>query len=236
MAYHVPGIYEFRSRVIPAMIAILPILALAGMLITWTQFDLTNVLLSGAVIVLFILFGDLARRRGRALEPSLYYEMGGKPSTVFLRNRDATFDAQTKSRYLKFLATKLGEKVPSPKDEASSPDAADGFYERCGTWIRERTRDTQEYKILFHENMTYGSRRNLYGIKPFGLALNFFVVGFCLLYLWLGPIPIAELTLRQIVLVLIIALIHAVFLLFFVTRESVKEASRLYGRQLYTVL
>lgn len=232
MAFQIPGNYELRARVIPAIIAILPALALASMLITWTQLDLTNVLLSGAVIVLFILFGDLARRRGRALEPALYQEMGGKPSTMFLRHRDSTFDAPTKKRYLTFLAAKLGEEIPSTKAEESSPADADGFYERCGTWIRERTRDTLAFKILFHENMTYGSRRNLYGIKPFGLTLNAIVVCLCVLYIWLGPLPMAELTLKQIILVLVVAIIHAGYLLFFVTRDSVKEASRLYGRQL----
>ncbi|MGX9576965.1 hypothetical protein [Mesorhizobium sp. f-mel] len=73
--------------------------------------------------------------------------------------------------------------APTANDEESNPLKVDGFYERCGNWLRERTLDTTKFEILFEENKTYGFCRNLFGVKLPALTLNMIVVLICLLIL-----------------------------------------------------
>jgi hypothetical protein len=38
--------------------------------------------------------------------------------------------------------------------------------------LRENTRDSEAFKFLFNENISYGYYRNLLGLKPIGIPLN----------------------------------------------------------------
>ncbi|WP_454014290.1 hypothetical protein [Aquamicrobium terrae] len=131
-----------------------------------------------------------------------------------------------------YLAKQLREAPPSAEEEERDPAAADAFYDRCGVWLREHTRDKAKFRILFEENMTYGFRRNLYGLRWLGLALNALVVAVCVYLLCPFGTWISETTRTEIFAVLTIAAIHALYFLFFVTRRSVEEASEQYARQL----
>ena len=226
------GEYEIRARLIPALLAVMPAVALAAVLIAWKDFNLTDAIVSLAILILVVVFADLARRAGRAIEPSLYFEMGGKPSVVFLRHRDSNFDPESKKRYLFFLARKLQSKAPTAAQEDEHPHDADVFYERCSTWLRERTRDTNNYRILFLENCTYGFRRNLLGIKYWGLALNVVIVLASLFCLVFGPFELFNLTHKQFGIIFMVAAVHALFFMLGVNKRGVFDASRTYGRQL----
>jgi hypothetical protein len=37
--------------------------------------------------------------------------------------------------------------------------------------MRHATRDKQQYPLVFEENVSYGFRRNVWGLKPFGIAI-----------------------------------------------------------------
>jgi hypothetical protein len=73
-----------------------------------------------------------------------------------MRHRDATFDTATKNRSQQLLAKKIGVKAPSVAFEENDPAAADAFYVRCGAWLRENTRDTKKFKILFQRTLPTG--------------------------------------------------------------------------------
>jgi len=227
-----PSYYELRARIAPALIAIIPALALAGALISWTEVSITNAFVALSVVVLLFVSSDVARRMGKTKEPKIFQEMGAMPSTLLLRKSDQTFDEKTKNRYVSFLAKKLSENGPDLKGEIDYADFNDGLYTRCATWLRERTRDTKKFKILFAENVTYGFRRNLYGVKSFGLGLNVLVVIACWIYLWLGPFPDIPISRTSLANVLVIAVLHAFYLLTVATRKSVKDGATQYGRQL----
>jgi hypothetical protein len=78
-----------------------------------------------------------------------------------LRHRDPTLDEPTKERMHTILASKVGVTAPTGVQEESNPAAADSFYARAGTWLRENSRDQKKFDILFNENVTYGySTRN----------------------------------------------------------------------------
>jgi hypothetical protein len=225
-------IYNFRARLLPAVIGIAPAIALAAISISWSELSLPQVIATAAVAVLFVAASDLARRMGKRFERKMFASTGGRPIMTLLRHADPTLDARTKNRYRTYLAQQLKEKPPTTEAEARDPAAADAFYDRCGVWLREHTRDKTKFRILFEENMTYGFRRNLYGLRWPGLALNALVVAISIFLLspyagWIG-----QTTRTGVFAVLTIAALHAVYFLFFVTRKSVEEASDQYARQL----
>ena len=225
-------IYNLRARLLPAVIGIAPAIAFAAISISWSEISLPQVIATAAVVVLFVAASDVARRMGRRFERKMFVSTGGRPIMTLLRHADPALEARTKDRYRGYLAKQLGETPPSADEEARDPAAADAFYDRCGVWLREHTRDKAKFRILFEENMTYGFRRNLYGLRWPGLALNALVVAVCLCLLSPYGIWISETTRTEIFAVLTIAAIHALYFLFFVTRRSVEEASEQYARQL----
>src|SRR2546426_4811456 len=64
-----------------------------------------------------------------------------------------------------------GGKLPTAQQEADDPPAADVVYEACGAFLRDKTRDQKKFPLVFEENCNYGLRRNLWGMKPIGIAI-----------------------------------------------------------------
>lgn len=224
--------YSLRARLFPAIIAAAPALAALALLISWRSFELSNVIATIAFLVLLFAIADFARARGRAVEPKLYAEQGGMPSITMFRRSDSTIDDGLKERYRGFLASKLGVAVPTPGAELADQATADSFYEQCGVWLRENTRDTKKFPLVFNENVTYGFRRNLLGVKWLALALNLAVVAICLLLLWHDNWAWESEFGKRTIVVLLIAAIHAVYIFAAVRKTAVWDASRAYAREL----
>jgi hypothetical protein len=172
--------YSLKARFFPAMLAIIPALAALAILISWSKFSLTSVVATTAMPVLVFAAADIARRLGKRIEEQIYLELGGKPSVAMLRYSNDTFDPATKAQYRGFLSSKIGQSVPTEQEEKDNPRLADAFYARGGGWLRENTRNTKKFPVLFSENITYGYRRNLLGLKWPALGLNAVMVLLCL--------------------------------------------------------
>lgn len=224
--------YAIRARLFPAIIGAAPALAALTLLISWRTFGLSNLIASLGMLVLLWAIADFARARGRAIENKLYAEQGGKPSITMFRRNDSTIDGSSKERYRAYLAGKLGVAAPSADDEAADQTAADSFYDQCGNWLRQNTRDTKKFSILFGENITYGFRRNLFGVKTLALALNVFVVAICVLLLWLISWNFGTPMGNKTSVVLVVAAAHAAYMLLAVSRTAVWDAAKAYGREL----
>jgi hypothetical protein len=221
--------YTLYARLFPAIIAAAPALALAAILISWKNIGLPQYLAGLALAVLLMVFSDVARRLGRKIEPRLFAKMGGIPTITMQRHRDDTLDSDTKLRLHLFIASKLQETAPSQTDEQYDTAKADSFYERGATWLRENTRNTKKFALLFNENITYGYRRNLFALKWFAIALNVSITIGCAIATYL---QIPQKTGIDLSPVYVIAALHAAYLLLFSTEKGVVEAARLYGRQL----
>jgi len=198
--------YTIFARLFPAIIAAAPAMALVWVIISGRSLGVTQAIAGILLAVLLMVFADVARRRGKLAEPRLIDRMGGLPSITMLRHRDQTFDAQTKTRMHEALAARLGEPPPTIEQEQADPPAADGFYTRGGTWLRENTRDKKKFDILFNENVTYGYRRNLFALKWPALALNVIIVAGSLAAYWFEIPPKYDLNLTP---VYVIAFLHA---------------------------
>lgn len=225
--------YSLRARLFPAILATAPALAALALLISWDRVALSNVIASAALLVLVFALAEFARNLGLRVEPEVYAEMGGKPSTTMFRRSDNSIEELTKDRYRQFIAGKIKQPAPTAAQEAANQADADTFYEACGTWLRANTRDAKKFPILFGENVGYGFRRNLFGLKWPALELNLIVVAICAWLLWhRGTLDMDNDQTMRTVVVLVVAAVHALYFSFGVTKNAVKVAARKYGREL----
>lgn len=224
--------YSIRARLFPAIIAAAPALAALTILISWSNFGLSNAIASLGILVLLFAIADFSRARGRAIEAKLYEKHNGIPSVTMFRRNDDTINSGSKDRYRTFLAEKLGVVAPSAEDERNDQLIADEFYSQCGVWLRQSTRNSKEFPLLFGENVTYGFRRNLLGVKTLALCLNVIVVAICVLILWRTSWDVAGQLGSKATVVLIVAAAHAAYMLIAVNHNTVWDASRAYAREL----
>jgi len=224
--------YSLRARLFPAIIAAAPALAALALLISWKSFGLSNLVATLGLLVLLFAIADLSRSRGKAIEGKLYDEHGGMPSITMFRRNDTTLDAGSKDRYREFLAGKLGVAVPTVHEENTDQGAADAFYGQCGNWLRQNTRDTKKFSILFNENVTYGFRRNLLGVKVLALCLNVIIVVLCAFILWRTSWAIDTPIGNKTTVVLVVVAAHAAYMLLAVSHTAVWDAAKAYGREL----
>jgi hypothetical protein len=225
--------YTLRARLFPAVLAAAPALAALALLISWEKIALSNMIATGALLVLLFALADFARKQGLRIEPSLYREMEGKPSITMFRRNDQTIDHGAKDQYRQFLARKINRPAPTVQEEASNQVAADSFYDQAGIWLRANTRDAKKFPILWSELVSYGFRRNLLGLKLPALAINVVVVLLCGFVLWrCHSMDMSDDLVMRTVVVLLVAAIHAIYIALVVTRESSKEAARSYAREL----
>lgn len=174
--------YERVARLYPALLVLLPLLALIMLL-----YGPRATALSGAVTIAVSCGGlylttNFCREAGKRLEGKLYSEWGGKPTTQLLRHRDNTIESVTKRRYHAFLASKISVPFPDNDQEASDPVAADEIYQSGVRWLLNHARpeDNKKFELIFKENVAYGFRRNALGIKPLGFVISLGSLGWAL--------------------------------------------------------
>lgn len=153
--------YSLNARVKPVFLlffpAIISIIALYEPSRSW----------GGAAITILTSFGIIAftanqmSTRGNALQERLFKKWGGVPTTIILRHSDSRLDKNTKTRYM----SKLEELIPnfkmvSHQEEVDNPESADEMYRSAANFLREHTRNPEDYPLVFKENINYGFSRN----------------------------------------------------------------------------
>ncbi len=162
-------IYDIRARLFPALLSVLPVIV-AIYLYMPSVFSAANELI--AVFAGFggvYLLAQLARDRGKELEPGLYIKWGGMPSVNILRYRGAILPEVSLARTHQHLEKLSGIHAPTSDSERADPAAADDIYKSWSDFLRSKTRDTTQFALLFKENISFGFRRNFLGLKPFTL-------------------------------------------------------------------
>jgi hypothetical protein len=180
--------YDRQARLYPALLLIAPAVAT---LVAMFSAKLTGLQSIGTSLVGFggaFLLTQLARDAGKKGEKSLFEKWGGLPSVVIFRHRDTRLDAITKARYHKKLAGLVKEaKAPTIEQEQADPSAADLVYSAWSNFLRVNTRDTKKFHLLFQENVSYGYRRNIWGLRPIGITaslVSFLACGFRLCFVY----------------------------------------------------
>jgi hypothetical protein len=165
--------YTRNARLKPAFLVALP-LALTVAVLGFKQSAIEGTLFGLASSFGFtFLLSQLVRDRGKARESWLFERWGGKPTTAILRHIDTRLNVHTRVRYYVRLSSMLPEiTLPSAEQEKANPTVADAAYTSCGDYLLSKTRDKERFQLLFQENVNYGFRRNLWAMKPVGIAIS----------------------------------------------------------------
>lgn len=162
--------YGRQARLFPGLLTVFPALLCA---LAWFPELLSGI---GSTLLTIcsscgLLYGlsSLARTKGKKVEERLLKAWGGWPTTLVLRHANTDLDSHTRQRYHTFLEKHAGLVFPNAATEAQNPAAADAVYASAIKWLKERTR-SKEFALVEKENAQYGFRRNLRGMKGFGVA------------------------------------------------------------------
>jgi hypothetical protein len=160
--------YTLRARAWPLLLVASPLFALA---IAAAHLELGPAIGSAALGTAVVFLGSqFARDAGKKLEPELWGFWGGAPTL-----RRLTFDGSTSESQVHRTHQAVGratnQQLPTEEMEAQDPAAAKEAYEHAIFRLRELTRDRTRFGLLFKENVNYGFRRSLLGLKPLGVIV-----------------------------------------------------------------
>ena len=120
---------------------------------------------------MIVLIDQLGRDAGKRLQPVLWASWGGAPTTAALRHRDTPNPVLLARRHEQLRAL-TGQALPTEDEERADPAAADHAYEAVTAILIARTRQRRkDLPLIFVENCNYGFRRNMLGLRPWGLWL-----------------------------------------------------------------
>ena len=222
--------YERKARVQPALLCVLPIV-----LATSVSFPelYTTLAAFGTLVVTFgaIQFiGQIARDKGKKLEPALFKKWGGTPSVTIFRHRDKRIAGPAKQKLHRKLESQSEISAPSAEFEQQNSAKADEIYKAWSDFLRVKSRDTDRFSLLFRENINYGYRRNVYGLKCwYGISC---VLG--LLIIIASSSTIFLLSDLQLAMVWVIGL-FGLYIIIVVTEKWVKVPGFEYSQRLVEV-
>jgi hypothetical protein len=165
--------YDRKARLFPALLVLMPVVACVVALTPATLSGLESGAGALGCCGGAFLLAQLARDAGKRREQALFAAWGGMPSVAILRHVDTRLDRITKARYHRRLSALVrGTKAPTPRAEADDPAGADQTYAAWSAFLRVNTRDKKKYALLFQENVSYGYRRNAWGLRPLGIVAS----------------------------------------------------------------
>lgn len=229
-----PDAYDVRARLTPAFLALLPVVAIViGVHHAEMKLNVAVLSLFGFLGVFYFL-ATLCREMGKRQEDRLFKKWGGKPSTRLLRHADTFLDSTTKGRYHRFLERWIDAPFPTDGQERAAPEQADDVYQAAVRWLLGKTRDKTKFAMLFNENVSYGFRRNCYGIRWIAICISMFSILWILIargvvtHTGLHAENLLYLGIGATVAMLISVVSIPVWILFF-TEETVKTSSISYA-------
>lgn len=175
--------YNLKARTYPVILSLLPVLAIGILFSMQFQNYYQSLASLGISTVLFFLFSQLGRDRGKRLEKTLWNEWGGSPTTQLFRFSDKTIDSITKKRYHETMNKHVeSDTTPTEDLEAESLEICDEVYKSWTKYLIGKTRDITKFSLLYSENVNYGFRRNSLGLKPFSITVSIIL---CVV-IWVG--------------------------------------------------
>jgi hypothetical protein len=188
--------YRRRARLQPMLLVLLPPCFVIGMLVpeglgTWgilTRLGAAAVASLASAVGFTTLLEQLGRDQGKIKEPGLWASWGGAPTTQMLRHRERNLcNPALRARYHRKLQQLVPDlRLPSAADETACPAAADQIYDAYVRYLIAQTRDREKFPLVLEENINYGFRRNLWGMRPVGIVLSAVASAMSAYFLYLG--------------------------------------------------
>lgn len=228
--------YTIKARLFPSFLVLLPAFVEGVYYITDIEKYYHYFTAVIAVGLFTFLLSQLGRDKGKSKEQELHKYFGGKPSTQVLRHSNSHIDRVTKARYYKLLSQKIeGIQIPTEDQEIKNPNCADQVYDSCAKFLISKTRDTKKFNLLFKENISYGFRRNLWGMKVWALLflLCCFVLHF---YFATQSFTVFNHYQTKDIGLFVFLFVEILFWLFVVTKNWIKLTAFAYSERLYESL
>ncbi|OIJ63171.1 hypothetical protein WN71_035590 [Streptomyces mangrovisoli] len=158
--------YERRARLVPGLLAVLPLVVLFAVLglrqIPAATYVTGTLALAGVGPALI---AGAVRHFGKAAERQLWDSWGGPPTTAWLRLDAPSDDEGQRQLWRTAVETVSGVPLLSLRAERRDSAKADNAIKLAVKRVRDRTRDKEKFALLFNENRNYGYERNIYGLR-----------------------------------------------------------------------
>ena len=164
-------LYSLRARILPALVVVLPLGLLMFTLLPGHPFFVSAFLGVLGTIGGTGVLAQLGRDLGRKKEPNLWKSWDGPPTTRLLRHRRELGDITLVPGLREQVEKWVGDPLPTKEEEETCPSQADTRYEQVVMSLREATRDRIKFPLVFAENVNYGFRRNLWGLRAVGACI-----------------------------------------------------------------
>jgi len=225
--------YDRKARLAPALLAIL-VPAIAFSIVSPAFIKHLNWLFSITVAFGGLIFlSSVARDLGKKKQAHLFQQWGGSPTTLMLMHSTTDLDPITLNRYHTTIENNISRfKFLTKSQESTDMDSARARCESAIKWLLEASRNPKKYPLVFAENINYGFRRNLLGIKS--LAIAFCILTFaCLLSdAWLVTHGCVFLAPRRFWMGAGISFLGCLIWMFFVDANQVKTVAFAYATAL----
>jgi hypothetical protein len=220
--------YPFLARIQPVLIVLAPLFIL-GITFSFEFEKYIHVLTSiGVYSVLSFLVAELGRDSGLKKQDNLWASWGGPYTTQLLRWNNPTLPQQTKLDYYYRLEKAFPLHVFF--DYLADNDDIYAFW--TGKLI-QKTRDKKKYPLVYAENVSYGFRRNLWGMKSFAIILTIVTSLFIMVY-YLYQSTTIKMTHYPLAfwIIEILNIILMLFWVFVVNTDWIKMPSIAYAKRL----
>ncbi len=230
--------YNLTARIYPMIIFYLPLSVLLTVVIwdfhKYFQYGVPAILLSAFAY----LISQLGRDGGKKKELKLWLEWGGAPTTQLFRWRDNKIDEFTKQKsHIKMENISPVGFAVDKNYEISYPDLADSVYQSWTKYIIGKTRDKIKYPLIFKENVAYGFRRNLWGLKLYSIILIIILMIFVYLYfVFILQSWNAELLPENFIIAEVYLLIFLMFWLFRITKSWIQIPAFAYAERIHEAI
>lgn len=157
--------YEWQARLVPGLLALLPVA------VTITALGLRHAPVVSVILSVLslaggaVLLADVVRGLGLKAQQQLWASWGGAPTTIALRLRQPTSNDVQRDIWRAAVQKVTGVRLASARSESANPDRADQAIGAAVSRIRELTRDNQRFYMVQAENRGYGYQRNFYAVR-----------------------------------------------------------------------
>ena len=228
--------YSLNARIYPSIVFLLPCIMLAIFYVPNIESYYQKFSYLGLLGVLFVLLAHWGRENGKKKESELFRHWGGKPTSLVLRHSNDYFMAHIKKIFHKKLEQKIPSvKIPTAEEECVDLRAADEIYDSCARYLISKTRNTKKYRLLFDENINYGFRRNLWGLKRYGICITVVCI-FTHIFILMHKYSSDEAIIIKDLIFLAALVVCVICWISIVNKEWVKTTAFAYAERLYETL
>ncbi|MCV9934773.1 hypothetical protein OIU35_00210 [Boseaceae bacterium BT-24-1] len=167
--------YTLLARVGPAVLVGMAACLAVTAWIPFAEWPIKLAAGSTVLAIVAMVLGQLVRDAGKAIEKPLWAKWDGPPTARMLRHRDEAMRPGLKaSLHARMVELGLVEHMPTKQEEAENPDSADVIYQTCSDRLRNKALELKAkspFDVVHQENISYGFRRNLLGIRTWALCI-----------------------------------------------------------------